>query len=476
MGLLFRVRVFLLFIVCFSFSLLYGADEKDYRNLRPSVGIVQSIKGYGTGFFITENLFVTAYHNIQASDNASNERLGRDPLRVYTLGKKDYGRVLVVDPQNDLAIIKMQRNDYKPLSIGSDTDIIRGKETFTIGYPPDIALINRGENEAVIRAVVAQGFIGMKMGNEIFGITAFASKGSSGSPVFSEDLKVVGVVVLITPKSISGYQTFVTPIHKLKTLIDRNKDLLEREGGMGFGHISSEPLKRRAFDADVKTAEDMFILGLIYKEGLRHRRPNFQKAHYWHERAAKSGYRDAAFSVAQMYYTGKGVKKDFQKAFYWFQVAATHGHRESQFHVALMHYRGEGTAQNFSKAFEGFKSLAEQRKYRGASAQVALMYYAGKGVKKDFQKAFYWFQVAATHGHRDSQYNVALMHYRGEGTAQNFSKAFEGFKSLAEKGHKIAQHDLSVMYARGEGVLKNLKKATYWWKKSKGEEGSQCFY
>ncbi len=393
---IYRAKSVLFFIVYFFALLSYGVDERDYKNLSPSVAMVYDRDSLrqGSGFFITENLLVTNYH---AVENLIHDTHKSVYMEVITPRKmEDFGRVLVVDRQNDLAIIKTVTNDnYTPLTLGNDRDIIRDRSSFTIGYPfldliqqvkgisfEELPFQTYPGTEKSIKVAFSEGFIGMRVGNELFYTTAFTEIGSSGSPVFSQDLKVIGVVRSIIV-NINPQQTVVVPIHKLKTLIEENKELLKREGVVGLGRISPESVKRRVLHADVKTAEDMFLLGMWYNDNIR---SNLQETRYWYTKAAERGYKYAQNDLGFMYSRGLGGERDFQKARYWYKKAAEQG-------------------------------------YKLAQNELGIMYLEGLGVERDFQKARYWYEKAAEQGYKKAQYNLALLYAKGQGVRKNLLKA-----------------------------------------------------
>ncbi len=407
-------KVVLSFTICFSAPLSYGANEKDYRNLNLSIASVYRSNAWATGFFVTENLLVTNYHVVKHLNPLNDPSVYAEYVKVITPWRTDYGKTVLIDRKNDLAIIRTSRSDHQPLTLGSDRDIIRGQGSFTMGYPwGELDLIRQRSDTRFIEAlpfltydkneflssdlkenvkvVLAKGFIGMRIGNRLFHTTSFAEYGSSGSPVFSQDLKVIGVVVSGTEYTNSS-QIIALAIHKLKTLIERNKELLQREGGFGLDRISPESVKSRAFEADVKTAEDMLIMGEIYHSRFhaRNKQPNPQKARYWYEKAGKRGHLNAQYRLGKMYYTGEeGVERDYKKALEWFEAAAKQGHMNAQYHLGKMYYKGKGVRKDYKVALEWFEAAAKQG-HKDAENRLDKIYSKVKGLKESFQKVQYW--------------------------------------------------------------------------------------
>ncbi len=424
-------KIFLFCAFCFSVPLLHGVEktgdknplksdllrrsialdpQKSYKKLSSSVAVVynERLNVSKSGFFIADNLLVTTLHNFERK---SPEKLEKDWLRVYTQGKRDYGEVLLVDPSSDLVIIKTQRSDYTPLSLGSDSDIFpRHRGVFRIRYRISRPEFLSPERENFIfnwiakrnNSIIESASIGMRIGNEVFRINAPLFTGPpskmnilGGTPIFSDTLERVIGVMMSPHYAQPSKLLFAIPIHRLKNLIAENKERLVIAGGLGFDRISPERVSERTLDFDVKIVEDMLVMNWIYRKGwLRGVPKDLQKAFEWLTKAAEQGYQLAQYELARIYRNGAGgIAHNRQKAFEWFRAAAEQGHRPAMYELAYMYYTraagGGGAERDFQKAFEWFKVAAKEG-YSPAQSFLAQMYLEGKGVKKSFLKASYW--------------------------------------------------------------------------------------
>ena len=52
---------------------------------------------------------------------------------------------------------------------------------------------------------------------------------------------------------------------------------------------------------------------------------DYNKAFYWLEKAARSGYADAQFALGEMYQLGIAMNSDNERAYLWFNLAAAQG-------------------------------------------------------------------------------------------------------------------------------------------------------
>lgn len=439
-------------------SLLAQAlNEEDYSALQESTAAVrngmnpQMVKLAG-GFFISKNLLVTNYRLIEDLVDA-NDRSTFSEAMVEVItprGVIDIGMVLAVDPKNDLAILKTLENSHKPLEMGSDRDIVRDETIFTF---KDLAAAIQPKDSEKIQDIFLERSIENRIGNETFYYSLDNSPtGGNGLPVFSEDLKVVGMVSLIILES-ENNSVFVIPVSKLKNLIEENRELLEREG---FNQVLTDRIEEVPLDLYVKTPEDMFHLGLAYERSIGGVSQDLEKAIYWYTKAGNQGHADANFQLAYIYMKRNEVSKGFERL----EMAARSGHLNAKYQLATAHYSGEGGIdQDLPRAFESFKEIAESG-HRGARFMVALMQYHGQGIGQDLEKAFQGFKSLAAEGDMNSTFMVASMRYHGQGTVRDPKKAFKEFELLAARGDVRGLINIAWMRYQGRyGITQNVPKA-----------------
>lgn len=145
-----------------------------------SIVIIRTPKGLGTGFYVTPDLILTAYHVVNDSSLVET---------VYYDGTKSFGRVVDHDIRLDLALIKAQQVG-KPLKIFKGP-IRLGETVEAIGHPRGYEFtITRG----VLSAIRRQKSLTIDSGNlvEFVQTDTPISPGNSGGPLLISDL-VVGV-------------------------------------------------------------------------------------------------------------------------------------------------------------------------------------------------------------------------------------------------------------------------------------------
>jgi serine protease Do len=140
-----------------------------------------SYKTVGTGFFIdAKGLMITNAHVVKNSRNIS----------VFnTKGKKFNAIVVKLDVARDVAIIKIDDDQFKPFSslpygISKNTSEI-AEPVFTLGFPRD-------------EVVYGEGYMSARTGNNgdtlSCQISIAANPGNSGGPVFNHNGQVIGIL------------------------------------------------------------------------------------------------------------------------------------------------------------------------------------------------------------------------------------------------------------------------------------------
>jgi len=137
----------------------------------------------GTGFFITSSGYIATNNHVIDSEGTISVRLSN--------GKFAKATVVRQDRQNDLAIIKVEGGGYKSLNLQPSTDVKRGTKSYTLGFPlPTLQGVESKLTDGIISSLS-----GAEDAPTNFQISNPIQPGASGSPLFTEDGKVIGVVV-----------------------------------------------------------------------------------------------------------------------------------------------------------------------------------------------------------------------------------------------------------------------------------------
>jgi regulator of sirC expression with transglutaminase-like and TPR domain len=170
-------------------------DEKTVEQLaqsvRPSVVVVTSPgrdgkrEGLGTGFVVGDGLIATNFHVIGE---------GR-PITIETADGKKYvpTHVHAVDRLSDLAVLRVEAKDLKPLELGDSDALKDGQSVVAVGNP-------RGLRHSVVAGVVSgrREFDGKPM----IQLAIPIEPGNSGGPLLDRNGRVHGILTiksLVTP-------------------------------------------------------------------------------------------------------------------------------------------------------------------------------------------------------------------------------------------------------------------------------------
>ena len=139
----------------------------------------------GTGFmFGGKDYVITNWHVIRGTKN----------IKVRFLnGEKINAELLLKDPQNDIAFLKLERSPELPpsdLKIGDSSKVRLGDKVFTIGYPAHWVL---GQNPKYTSGDV-NALSGIKDDPTVFQISVQIQPGNSGGPLFNQSGEVIGIM------------------------------------------------------------------------------------------------------------------------------------------------------------------------------------------------------------------------------------------------------------------------------------------
>ena len=175
-----------------------------------SVVIVKAGSGTGTGFYVTPEIILTAYHVVEKSSLVQ--------LEFYN-GRQNSGRIIAHDIRLDLALIKADDVGI-PLGIFSG-NIRLGSTVEAIGHPQGLSFtITRG----IVSSLRKQASIYTKGSAKVEFVQSDTpvSPGNSGGPLFLGN-KVIGVVDFGNVEKYSQNLNFSVSFNEVRNFLRRNK-------------------------------------------------------------------------------------------------------------------------------------------------------------------------------------------------------------------------------------------------------------
>lgn len=171
----------------------------------------------GSGFIISaDGLVVTNKHVV--SDLEAKYRV------VVSDGKEYEVKDIYRDPEADLAILKIEATDLKPLEMGESDNLKVGQMVIAIGTALGEfrSTVTTGVISGLGRGIVAGSTLeGMEKLENVIQTDAAINPGNSGGPLLNSSGQVIGVNVAV---SLSGQNIgFALPINIVKSSIDNFK-------------------------------------------------------------------------------------------------------------------------------------------------------------------------------------------------------------------------------------------------------------
>ena len=161
--------------------------------------------GFGSGFFVGDNLIATNYRVIEGAARGTAKLVGR--FSTYTIEG-----VTATDQTNDLALLKVTVSGIKPLPLGNSSDVEIGETVYVAGNPKGL------------EGTFSNGIISSRRDQytkERLQMTAPISPGSSGGPVLNSKGEVIGVsfMTLVGGQNLN----FAIPSRYLTELLTESK-------------------------------------------------------------------------------------------------------------------------------------------------------------------------------------------------------------------------------------------------------------
>jgi Flp pilus assembly protein TadD len=252
-------------------SICWGDADTIYKENSPSVVVIVAIDregksvNQGSGFIVREDgATVTNYHVISTATEII-AKIGEKVRKVEG--------VLYVDPENDVAMIKLEGSGYRAAKVGDSDKLRVGEKVYVIGSP-------RGLENTISEGILS-GIREIDKDRKFLQMTAAISPGSSGGPVFNIGGEVVGIATLILAETQN--LNFAMPVNVVTTGLTKKVPVSPRDAcrvdfnetatcfsyqGLAYGSVGQHDRAADAFKRSLminsKKIETYINLGVSY--------------------------------------------------------------------------------------------------------------------------------------------------------------------------------------------------------------------
>ena len=352
---------------------LAEAVEIDARSAHRAVWKVYGAGKSGTAFAIGDHHFLTCAHVIKDfSDHDATEvfinRYGSNDNRRLRVNYDHVALTLV----QDIALFTTTKETVDHYFTLAQGDAMGGDTGLrAMGYPLGLQM----ETLRQIDAITYE--------NE-FQLEVPADKitrgGLSGSPLFGDDGKVVGM-------HCQGSANMIIAVkgEHLRRFLD---------GDLAWTACRDYPSVAVCVERATRQTRELADAGdRVAQYQLGRDDGHLDKDPSMLRRAAEGGFAPAQFSMGMLLKD----RKQWTEAARWFRLSAAQEDPASLYQLGLAYYRGRGVARDRARAFELMLQSARSG-YATAEYGVGLSYEDGHGTQRDLAKSRRWIQRAADKG------------------------------------------------------------------------------
>lgn len=234
------------------FEFFFGPREREGRNQQRQP---EEQMGFGSGVIVTgDGYIVTNYHVIS----------GADAVRVTLNDQRQFdASVAGVDPNTDIALLKIEANELPFLDFGSSDELRLGEWVLAVGNPFGLtSSVTAGIISAKERVlgVLREGEMPME---SFLQTDAAVNMGNSGGALVNLRGELVGIpTLIISPTATNIGTAFAVPTSIVQRVVN---DIIEygevRRGILGVTIMEVSPQLAR--DRNLQVAEGVYIEGTV---------------------------------------------------------------------------------------------------------------------------------------------------------------------------------------------------------------------
>jgi serine protease Do len=168
--------------------------------------------GLGSGFVLESDGYIVTNNHVVDNASRLTVRFGDE--------KEMTAKVIGVDPQSDLALLKVDAAGLPHVTLGDSDKLRVGEDVIAVGNPFGLGgTVTRGIVSALSRDINSGPYV------DFIQTDAAINRGNSGGPLFNMDGQVVGVnSAIYSPNGGSVGVGFAIPSNTVKTVVAQLKD------------------------------------------------------------------------------------------------------------------------------------------------------------------------------------------------------------------------------------------------------------
>ena len=195
-----------------------------FFNFGPQMPMVQpEQRASGSGVIISNDGYIITNNHV-ISDGGDGVA---DEITVTLHNKKEYkAKVIGRDPNSDIAVLKIDGNNFPFLLYGNSDNLQLGQWVLAVGYPLTLeTTVTAGIVSAKGRDIGINGRQGSNPIESFIQTDAAVNKGNSGGPLITTDGELVGInsAIYAPTGTYAGY-SFAIPVNLVKKIVN---DLIE---------------------------------------------------------------------------------------------------------------------------------------------------------------------------------------------------------------------------------------------------------
>ncbi|TAL50210.1 MAG: PDZ domain-containing protein [Chitinophagaceae bacterium] len=228
--------------------------------------IIPEQRASGSGVLISEDGYIVTNNHV-ISDGKEGVA---DEITVTLHNKKTYkARLIGKDPSSDIAVLKIDGNEFPYLVYGNSDEVKLGQWVLAIGYPLTLeTTVTAGIVSAKGRSIGINSRQSQTPVESFIQTDAAVNQGNSGGALVTTDGKLVGInsAILAPSGTYAGY-SFAIPVNIVKKIVN---DIIQfgdvQRGFLGINYasdLSEEQMKQFG----IKEGEGVYVLGVVSDGG-----------------------------------------------------------------------------------------------------------------------------------------------------------------------------------------------------------------